>query len=257
MKKIENEKIEKLLKKKKFKLATVRAHNNSLIYVDDLKAWEKDTGCGEYEESKDAIYKKIVIMVEGSGIHIKDERECTGKYYGLKSILSNCADYNDKICVGTAINDLYAFLGRVRGTSNMYVPYEYIGNKKDLKRKDLKLCYIDEGVAYFSNNKDQWGDDWNDAPYEHNAGTPYEEEGFEVLKLGFYTGYKYSEPCNYFYGKHFSVEEINCKFVPWLIPDSVKNPPIFAGESVKEFVEKIKAVSGDILYGIQFENYDY
>lgn len=257
MNNIQNDKIHKLLKNKKFKLATIRSYNNSLIYVDDLKAWEKDTEYGEYEESKDATYKKIVIMVEGSSIYIENERECIGRYYGLKSILSNCANHSDKICVGTTISDLYAFLERVRGTSNMYVSYEYAGNKKDLKRKDLKLCYVDEGVAYFTNNKDQWGDDWNDAPYEHNAGAPYEEEGFEILKLGFYTGYEYSEPCSYFYGKSFSVEEINCKFVPWLIPDSVKNPPIFAGESVKEFVEKIKAVSGDILYGIQFKNYDY
>ena len=61
-----NEKLQKLLRNKKYKLATIR-NSNSLIYVDDLKAWENDTNCGEYEESNDASYKKIAITIEGSG----------------------------------------------------------------------------------------------------------------------------------------------------------------------------------------------
>ena len=40
------------------------------------------------------------------------------------------------------------------------------------------LCYIDQmGRAYFTTQalSKQWGDDWNDAPYEHNAETPYDD----------------------------------------------------------------------------------
>jgi len=39
-----------------------------------------------------------------------------------------------------------------------------------------RLCYIDRPWAYFTTRRpfaDQWGDDWDDAPYEHNAGEPY------------------------------------------------------------------------------------
>ena len=38
-----------------------------------------------------------------------------------------------------------------------------------------KLCYVSNGVLYFTNKElsEQWGDDWNDHPYEHNAGEPY------------------------------------------------------------------------------------
>lgn len=38
------------------------------------------------------------------------------------------------------------------------------------------LCYVCGPWAYFTTRPlaDQWGDDWDDAPYEHNAGTPYE-----------------------------------------------------------------------------------
>ena len=42
-------------------------------------------------------------------------------------------------------------------------------------KKDLKLCYVKDNFAYFTTQKlsDQTGDDWNDAPYEYNAGIPY------------------------------------------------------------------------------------
>lgn len=252
-----HQKLERLFKNKTYKLATVRSNNNSLIYVNDLKSWEKDTQCGEYEESKDIDYKMIIVMVEGFGVEVEKEYNCVGRNYGSRSILRDSFDNKSQIYAGTTISDLYAFMQKIRGKSGLYVPYAYIGGKKALKRKDLKLCYVEDGIAYFTNNPEQWGDDWNDAPYQHNAGTPYQEEGFELMKVGFYTAYNYSEPSEYFHSKHFSVEEINCKFIPWLIPSSVKIPPIFAGESIKEFTEKIESVSGHILYGIKFENYNY
>ena len=37
------------------------------------------------------------------------------------------------------------------------------------------LCYVEGNFAYFTTQPlaKQWGDDWDDAPYEHNAGEPY------------------------------------------------------------------------------------
>lgn len=37
------------------------------------------------------------------------------------------------------------------------------------------LCYVDGNKAWFTTKPlaEQWGDDWDDAPYEHNAGQPY------------------------------------------------------------------------------------
>ena len=250
-----DEKINKFLKNKKYKLATVKELSGKyLLYVDDLKAWEEDTNYGEYEESNDATYKKIPILIEGYGFEISNEYDCTGRYYGLKPILRGSNINDDKLFAGTTLNDLYEFLKQIRSNCIICMPYAYTNLKKDLKRKDLKLCYIDEGVAYFTNNEEQWGDDWNDSPYEHNAGTPYKEDGYEVLKIGFYVGHKYSEPCDYFYSNHFSVEEINCRFVPWLIPNSVKIPPVFAGESIKDFSKKIESVNGFLLYPLEISN---
>lgn len=39
----------------------------------------------------------------------------------------------------------------------------------DIERKGNVIRF------YVGENGKQWGDDWNDAPYEHNAGTVYEE----------------------------------------------------------------------------------
>ena len=41
--------------------------------------------------------------------------------------------------------------------------------------EEYKLCYVDGNKAWFTNNfEKQWGDDWNDRPYEYNAGLPYD-----------------------------------------------------------------------------------
>lgn len=44
-----------------------------------------------------------------------------------------------------------------------------------LQNANYVLCYVDGPWAYFTTQplEDQWGDDWDDAPYEHNAGEPY------------------------------------------------------------------------------------
>lgn len=55
----------------------------------------------------------------------------------------------------------------------------------DAISKDLYLCFADGGKMYFTNRKaiDVRGDDWNDAPLEHNASEPYldEVESYAIL----------------------------------------------------------------------------
>lgn len=53
--------------------------------------------------------------------------------------------------------------------------------------EQFKLCYVKDGTAYFTSGRleDAWGDDWNDAPYEHNAETPY-EPGIRHMTQGKY-----------------------------------------------------------------------
>lgn len=50
--------------------------------------------------------------------------------------------------------------------------------KRPKSKKDYRLCYINGNVMYFSPDiEHEWGDDWDDAPADCNAGEPYERNG--------------------------------------------------------------------------------
>lgn len=137
--------------------------------------------------------------------------------------------------------------------------------------KEFKLCYIDGDTAYFTSNDldKQWGDDWDDAPYEHNAGTPYgpfimyyadghtekdprdwNEDGtpkWEIYKLKF-ESWNLNTP-NYSYGNSpYSVLDINSGAVAWLYGQDKDKKPIVikAGASIEEFKSKVRQAGGDI-----------
>lgn len=101
---------------------------------------------------------------------------------------------------------------------------------------DYKLCYVYKGVAYFTSLplSEQWGDDWDDAPYEHNSGEPY-EDGL-ILKVHF-PDEEFLEPSYGHVNSPYSVKDINNKKVPWLVHYS-NETRIYAGESLKEFLQK-------------------
>lgn len=134
--------------------------------------------------------------------------------------------------------------------------------------KDFKLCYIDSRFAYFTTQElsKQWGDDWDDVPYEHNAGVPYEphyhyytdgskkksglewnEDGtpkWEIYKIG-YDCYPAETPAYIAAGNsRYSVQAINNKLTPWLTkwPDKA----LFAGASVEEFIAFIEECGGTV-----------
>ena len=121
-----------------------------------------------------------------------------------------------------------------------------------MSEQDYKLCYIDGNKAYFTDNfKRQRGDDWNDAPYEHNAEPPYDhyyEDGQEypinLAELYFeiprYWNYL---PCDYFTNSPYSVEAINKGAIAWIHTDDFN---IQAGTSLKEFIDTLKKHGGKI-----------
>lgn len=99
----------------------------------------------------------------------------------------------------------------------------------------MKLCYFKDGLAYFYNGdiKEVWGDDWNDVPYEHNAGEPYirNEEDWTIVEVDeelVEQPYQYERKLN----SSYSVEYINTGAVPWLI---VNNEKIYAGTELEDF----------------------
>ena len=117
-----------------------------------------------------------------------------------------------------------------------------------------KLCYVDpdEPKAYFTSNwEQQWGDDWNDRPYEHNAGSPYNsyfKDGKEIpikLKVLYFDfPYSYYEtPCSHVDNSRYSVEDINNHRVPWI---TIDGHYIFAGTSYSNFIKQIEELGGTI-----------
>lgn len=126
---------------------------------------------------------------------------------------------------------------------------------------ELKLCYIDGAWAYFTSQAlaDQTGDDWNDAPYEHNAGSPYVFEKYdaekgrapwEIVKLAWDSPHL-SPPADYPGSPIvYSVDQINAGAVPWLVwlfDRSKAHIRVMAGCDVWEFTEKVIA-SGGMVY---------
>jgi hypothetical protein len=95
------------------------------------------------------------------------------------------------------------------------------------EKRSLKLCYVDDLdngqtlLLYFTNKnaEDVWGDDWDDAPYEHNAGEPYIEEGMIQEKLIIIANNCYFETweAKQYPNSRYSVKDINQdRFaIPW------------------------------------------
>lgn len=127
-------------------------------------------------------------------------------------------------------------------------------------KKEYRLCYVDGQKAWFTDSfEKQWGDDWNDKPYECNAGEPYEnwseliEDNEDVFKrkykhhqiklktLYFETDdWSEQKPCGM---GRFSVEDINKGTVAWVHTDKFN---ILAGTEMEEFIKIIKENGGKI-----------
>lgn len=118
-----------------------------------------------------------------------------------------------------------------------------------------KLCYVSDGVAYFTTRdvKDQWGDDWDDRPYEHNAGLPYswresmECPPYSLIELP-YSSFLETPEFRAMGNSNLSVKEINDKITPWLMEygNSQRDIRIFAGTSALEFICVLIESGGEI-----------
>ncbi len=123
-----------------------------------------------------------------------------------------------------------------------------------------KLCYVEGNKAWFTNNfEKQWGDDWNDRPYEHNAGLPYEhwneliEDNEDIFKRK-YKEHKIKHKILYFevddwndqrpcdMGR-YSVEDINKQAVAWIHTDKFN---ILAGTTYENFIDIIEKNGGRV-----------
>lgn len=112
--------------------------------------------------------------------------------------------------------------------------------------KSFKLCYVANNILYFTDNfEKQWGDDWDDAPYEYNAEPPYEI--IPELEDNSYRGnirciavmdLDAEEPCDGYLNSVYSVKDINQGVVPWL--RTYKYGNLMAGTTIEEAIAWLK-----------------
>ena len=120
------------------------------------------------------------------------------------------------------------------------------------KRKQYKLCYVDGNIMYFTDNfKNQDGDDWDDAPYEYNAGEPYEwvDEWTEEqnlkdrghIRMIAYNSDRWLEyPCDGCCNSPYSVDLINRGATPWIKEHN--GYPLRAGATMAEAKRWLKSI---------------
>ncbi len=126
-----------------------------------------------------------------------------------------------------------------------------------MRVNDYRLCYVDGPLMYFTDRFDtQWGDDWDDAPYEHNAGTPYEfimgnddnsERGHLVLAAWTDRDGMTMTPCDASgYNSRYSVKDINAGAVAWLYKDG--HGGVYGGDKLRDVRAFCKRAH--ILFGV-------
>ena len=105
-----------------------------------------------------------------------------------------------------------------------------------------------EFMAYFTpiSMDEQWGDDWDDAPYEYNAGIPK----IEILQVpSAIKSYNFSLPNDFAYGGNspFAVADINHGAVAWIYDvvsrkTNSKYVAIQGGDDLETFADKIDRI---------------
>lgn len=136
------------------------------------------------------------------------------------------------------------------------------------------LCYVSGEWAYFTTLPlpEQWGDDWNDRPYEHNAGSPYEwredyrnpgsgvdYEGrppWKITEIAYQGNFR--EPREGHFNSPYSVQDINAGAVPWLVYPYWQNEPerarIMAGTPFSEFCRTVLECGGMVYLPVTMQN---
>jgi hypothetical protein len=155
-------------------------------------------------------------------------------------------------------------------------------------KTEAVLCYVAGPWAYFTTQalEAQRGDDWNDAPYESNAGVPYDptwhnnpdevrgrgnlckcascqrdwnSDGtpkWQIIKIAWDGDFE--APDNGVLNSEYSVDQINSGAVPWLQTSKWRSDVepfgIPAGTPLDDFVRLIRQGKGDVYFSFRENN---
>lgn len=118
----------------------------------------------------------------------------------------------------------------------------------------MKLCYVSDSYdhdhfeVWFTNNlTKQWGDDWDDAPYEHNAGDPYDHHD-DATPVMYIVNGDYILPDDGYLNSPYSVESINRRAVAWLRHEGEHGwRHLFGGDDFEAFESFLMSTGGRIV----------
>ena len=86
---------------------------------------------------------------------------------------------------------------------------------------------------------DYWGDDWDDAPYEHNAGQVYQRYIQGYVEFTFPLKYSVCEPCDDYFNSPYSKEDMKNGKVPCLTISTEPEIKIYFGDNIDEISKQI------------------
>ena len=92
--------------------------------------------------------------------------------------------------------------------------------------------------------EDYWGDDWDDAPYEHNAGEVYQRYRQGYVEFTFPLKYSVCEACNGYFNSPFSKEDMKNRKVPCLTISTEPEIKIYFGDNIDEISKQIEEFGG-------------
>ena len=120
----------------------------------------------------------------------------------------------------------------------------------------------EEYIAFFTQDDNQTGDDWDNIPYECNSSEPYDSGGLLKIKFAYPPFpsdlYEIYRPEDYpFTNTPWSCNDINLGAIPWLFMKTAKNTgtSIMAGIGPEEFKEKIKDLWLKVFDVLEFESW--
>ncbi|MBO4542408.1 MAG: hypothetical protein J5725_04415 [Bacteroidales bacterium] len=91
---------------------------------------------------------------------------------------------------------------------------------------------------------DYWGDDWDDAPYEHNAGRVYERYIQGYVEFAFSLKYDVCEACHGYFNSPFSKEDMINRKVPCLTISTEPKIEIYLGDDIDKISRQITELGG-------------
>lgn len=126
----------------------------------------------------------------------------------------------------------------------------------------MNLVYVEDNFAWFCTEPEHaWGDDWNDAPHDCNAGHPYLDRGGDWAKVAWdgdleIVGVHLGDGVGRW--GYLSVQDINAGKAPWLVQVQYGMPSddhliplgvtIPAGVSPAEFERLVGEAGGRVYY---------